>query len=161
MSRRLLSDDELKALLAADLDAVRAQNRRWFWLRSSFVLCYIAAMLAALILFPDKVLSKFQLPSEMPKRIIDDYLDLRVMTVLGATALYLFSYWRQWYFSYVALTAVLLAIGNLINDVFTLYVYTRPEALLTIQIIIGVRLIIIGFLAMNFLSTRNEIRRLD
>lgn len=160
MPRHVLSDDELKALLAADLDALRVQNRRWFWFRSGFILCYLAAMLVGLIFYPDRLLSKFNLPLEMPKRIIDDYIDLRVFTVLSATAFYLVSYWRQWYFSYVALSAVLLAIGNLINDFFTLYIYARSDALFTIQLIIMLRAVIIGFLIMNFLGTRNEMRRL-
>lgn len=160
MPRQVLSEDELKALLAADLDSVRAQNRLWFWIRSSFILCYLTAMLVGLAFFPERILAKFHLPAEMPKRIIDDYLDLRVMTVIGATALYLFSYWRQWYFSYVALGAVLLAIGNLINDIFTLYIYARSDALLTIQIIIALRMVIVGLLVMNFLGTRNEFKQL-
>jgi hypothetical protein len=161
MSRSLLTDEEVKALLAAEFDDVRAQNRKWFWLRSSFVLCYVAVMIAGLIFFPERILSKFNLPDEMSAQVTEKFLLLRITTVLAATMLYLFSYWRNWYFSHVALAAVLVAIGNLINDTFTFYIYTRPDAWFVVQAVVALRLFIIVLLVMNFLGARNEFRRLD
>lgn len=157
----ILSEEELKALLAADLDAVRAQNRFWFWLRSGFVLVYIAAMVAALLLIPDRIFSKFDLPEQLVPAMTHEYVTLRLVTVLSMTALYLVSYWRNWYFPFVALAAVLIAIGNLINDFFSLYVFVKPEAMLTVQVIIAVRVFILVLLTMNFLGARKDLRLLQ
>lgn len=157
---QILSDDELKALLAADLDTVRANNRRWFWIRSTVVLIYIAAMTITLLFFPGIVLARFDFPQEIPHGITEDYLLLRAVTVIAATVLYLFSYLRQWYFSYVALAAILIAVGNFVNDFFSLYIFIRPDAIPTLIAILCLRVLIILLLVLNFLSTRHEIRRL-
>ncbi len=159
--RNILSEEEVKALLAADLETVRAQNRLWFWLRSGFILCYVTAMIAALLLVPERIFSKFDIPAQMQHTWLDDYVWLRIVTIIGMTVLYLVSYWRSWYFPFVALAAVLIAAGNLINDFFSLYVFVKPEALGVVQFIIGLRILILGFLVMNFLGARKDVRIIE
>lgn len=154
----VLSEEELKALLAADLETVRAQNRLWFWVRSGFVLVYIGAMLAALLLAPDRIFAKFDIPEQLVHALTHEYVTLRIVTVVAMTTLYLVSYWRGWYFPFVALAAVLIAAGNLINDFFSLYVFVKPEAMTLVQIIIAVRVLIIVFLIMNFVGARKDVR---
>ena len=154
--RQVLSEEELAALLAADLETVRAQNRFWFWVRSGFVLVYIGFMLAALLLAPDRIFAKFDIPEQLLHALTHEYVTLRVVTVVAMTALYLLSYWRGWYFPYVALAAVLIAAGNLINDFFSLYIFVKPEAMMMVQIIIAVRVLIVVFLVMNFVGARKD-----
>ena len=117
--RHILSEDEVKALLAADLETVKAQNSFWFWLRSGFILCYVTAMIAALLLVPERIFSKFDIPAPLQHALTHEYVMFRILTIVAMTILYLVSYWRSWYFPFVALAAVLVAVGNLINDFFT------------------------------------------
>lgn len=158
MTRPILNEDELNALLAMGVSVQRQGQRHfWFMARTLFVLCYIAAITLAVILFPDRILAKFNFPAALPPFASYDYLVLRVVTLVAAAALYCFSYWRDWYFSYVALGAVLMALGNLVNDYFTLYIYTRPDALMTVQAIMALRCFNIVLLIINFTSSRKKI----
>ena len=110
------------------------------------------------MLAPDRIFAKFDIPEQLVHALTHEYVTLRIVTVVAMTTLYLVSYWRGWYFPFVALAAVLIAAGNLINDFFSLYVFVKPEAMTLVQIIIAVRVLIIVFLIMNFVGARKDVR---
>ncbi len=158
MKRKVLTDDELNALLAVDLDSMDQQNRRWFWIRTSLCLAYIVAMVLALLLFPDRIFAKFNLPDESAPIITGSYVQIRLAVILTATVLYLASYYWDRYFQYVALAAVLIAIGNFVNDYFTIYIYTKPESVGAVYLISACRVLLILLLYANF---RFAVKRTD
>ena len=162
MKRDVLTDEEMRALLSADLSAAlqRPDERRdfWFTLRTAFVFCYIVGALGALVLFPDSVLGKFDLPTELYIFVKSHYVPARVFVVCVATAAYLYSWFRGFYFSYVALAATLVAAANLVNDYSTIYVFVKPEAERMVQMILFVRLLVVAMLAANFFAARDDRR---
>jgi len=86
------------------------------------------------------------------------YVPARVFVACVATAAYLFSWFRGFYFSYVALAATLIAAANLVNDYSTIYVFVKPEAERMVQMILFVRLLVVGMLAANFFAARDDRR---
>lgn len=162
MKRQVLTKEELKELLSADLTDVRQQNRRWFWARTAFCLAYIIAMVVALTFFPDRIFAKFNLPEESASIITGSYVQLRLLVIAIATFIYLASYYFDRYFQFVSFAAVLIAIGNLVNDYFTVYVYTKPENLIPILVISMFRIMMIVFLYANFrYSLKADVRFRD
>jgi hypothetical protein len=158
MKRDVLTDEEMRALLAAHLDARPDRRELWFALRTSFVFCYVVGALGTLLLYPDAVLGKFDLPAELYVFVKSHYVPARVFVACVATAAYLFSWFRGFYFSYVALAATLIAAANLVNDYSTIYVFVKPEAERMVQMILFVRLLVVGMLAANFFAARDDRR---
>lgn len=162
MKRKVLTEEELKELLAADLSDVQQQNRRWFWARTSFCLAYIIAMVIGLTFFPDRIFAKFNLPEESASVITGSYVQLRLLVIGTASVIYLASYYFNRYFQYVSFAAVLIAVGNLVNDYFTVYIYTKPENLVPIMVISSIRIVMIVFLYANFrFSLKGDVRFRD
>ena len=159
MTRELLTEDELKALLAADLDAMERQNKRWFWIRNALSLTYIAAMLVGLVFFPERIFAKFNLPESSAAIITGSYVQFRIAVIVVATFIYFVSYFMDRYFPYVAFAAFLIAIGNFVNDYFTIYIYAKPESTLIVYAISALRLTLIAMLYANFrFSLKAEFR---
>ena len=158
MKRDVLTDEEMRALLAAHRDVRPDRRELWFALRTSFVFCYVVGALAMLLLYPDAVLGKFDLPTELYIFVKSHYVPARVFVVCVATAAYLYSWFRGFYFSYVALAATLVAAANLVNDYSTIYVFVKPEAERMVQMILFVRLLVVGMLAANFFAARDDRR---
>lgn len=150
MKRKVLTEEELNALLAADLDAMDQQNRRWFWIRTGLCLAYIIAMMIGLMAFPDRIFAKFNLPEESAAVVTGSYVQFRLMVLAAATVIYLASYIWDRYFSYVAFAAILIAVGNLVNDYFTVYVYAKPDSMGVVYVISALRILIIFLLYANF-----------
>jgi len=158
MKRDVLTDEEMRALLAAHRDVRPDRRELWFALRTSFVFCYVVGALAMLLLYPDAVLGKFDLPTELYIFVKSHYVPARVFVVCVATAAYLYSWFRGFYFSYVALAATLVAAANLVNDYSTIYVFVKPEAERMVQMILFVRLLVVAMLAANFFAARDDRR---
>lgn len=156
MSRNTLSDDEFAAVLAAELGVIRADSKFWFWVRTGYILCYTAAIAGCVAFFPERVLSKFHLPPDVAQSMAENFIVFRVTTGCALMAGYIVSYLRGWLFPYVAFGALLVSIGNLVNDVFTLYVYVTQDALMTIEAILMLRVLIILSFLLNFLSARDR-----
>lgn len=150
MTRKVLTDDEMKALLAVDLLEIDNQNRRWFWIRTGFCLAYIVAMVIGLLFFRERIFAKFDLPDESAAIITGGYVHFRVAVISLMTGLYLLSYYRNWYFSYVALASLLIGIANFITDYFTIYIYAKPESIGVVALISVLRLMMIAMLYANF-----------
>ena len=158
MKRKVLTEEELTALLQVDLDALDRQNRRWFWIRTGLGLAYIVAMVIALLAFPERIFAKFNLPAESAPVIMGSYVQVRLIVIVTATIVYLASYYWDRYFQYVALAAVLIAIGNFANDYFTIYIHAKPESMGAIYLISACRILLILLLYANF---RFAIKRTD
>ena len=156
MKRTLLTDDEMRALLAADLEPQADRRDFWFTLRTAFVFCYVVGALGALILFPDAVLDRFDLPAELYVFVKTQYVPARIFVACIATAAYLWSWFRGFYFSYVALAATLIAAANVVNDYSTIYVFVKPEAERMVMAILALRLFVTGLLAANFFAARHD-----
>jgi hypothetical protein len=162
MKRNVLTDQEMRALLSADLSAAlkKPDERRdfWFTLRTAFVFCYIIGALCALVFFPDAVLGKFDLPTELYVFVKTHYLPARIFVVGVATLAYLWCWFRGFYFSYVALAAALIAAANVANDYSTIYVFVKPEAERLVMALLGLRLFVVALLAANFFAARDDRR---
>lgn len=150
MKRSVLSEKELKELLAVDLEYARTQNAKWFWIRTTIGLGYIAAMLIALTMFPERIFSRFDLPEQSIDAIRDVYIPVRIVTLVILSTAYVVSYLKQWYFPYVAFAAILISIGNLLNDYFTFYIYVAPSAEIIVYVITVARFLLIILLYLNF-----------
>lgn len=147
----VLSEQELAQLRAIDWSYREARDTRWFWIRSLFCLAYIAAMAIALTVFPERVYARFDFPVEIREAVFETYTPMRIATLILCSAIYFLSYVKRWNFPYVALTAFVIAAYNLLGDYVTIYVYARPDTMMALSIILGIRLLLLASLFLNFL----------
>lgn len=147
----VLSEQELAQLRAIDWSYREARDTRWFWIRSLFCLAYIAAMAIALTVFPERVYARFDLPVEIRAAVFETYTPMRIATLVMSSAIYFLSYAKRWNFPYVALTAFVVAAYNLLGDYVTIYVYARPDTMMALTLILGIRLLLLACLFLNFL----------
>ena len=159
MQQEFLTPKDWDAMGLPEPAFAHALSSRGFWLRNGFVLVYLAATAFSILFCPDELLSKFHFPLHFPASAAHDYLRTRLMFGAATMAVYLISYWRDWFFPTMACLSIGLAAFNLFNDVITLYVFVKAEALWVVEIIIGLRVLIILFFTMNYFNAAQMLRR--
>lgn len=158
MQQEFMTRKEWDALGLPEPAFARALSSPGFWLRNGFILVYLAATAFSILFCPDELLSKFHFPLHYPASMAHDYLRARLMFGTATMAIYFISYWRDWHFPAIACLSIALAAFNLFNDVITLYIFVKAEALWVVQIIIGLRVLILLFFTMNYFNAKQRVR---
>ena len=148
----LLTDEELTALLGTDNNATSSGDAG-FKYRNFFLLLVVVVQTIRLLFFPHLAASNFQTVA-IDEQALYRYMTIRAFFVIAISAVYLFSYLKNWYFEKVALLYVGIAITALLMDYFNAYVYFNQQPEQWAVGLIAFRFIAIYCLFMNALRAR-------
>lgn len=150
--RPLLTDDELKALVALSTKTQPSETKAWFWLSVRSYYLFAAMAFVGLIYFwqhDDLVLIHFA-DETYRNFLTEQYIKQRFYTALVTTALYAYGFFTRHAFRMITFAVAFLASFNLLSDLF--YVYDRIDFPLSFIpcILLTNRFLSIIFLWMNF-----------
>lgn len=144
----LLSLEEMQALAAAGAGVQTPPSSFGFYLRTGVSIAIVAANVLSLTFFSERVFGKFDLPPETLE-ILLTYVQARIVIALVAVPLYLISFYKKFYFIPLSFGLVLLMSVNLINDWMLIFAHVRPEAMTSVAVMIGLRLMVMGCVILN------------
>jgi uncharacterized membrane protein len=148
----LITDEELNALMGEDVSAISCTDA-WFKYRNLFLLAVVISQVVKLLFFSHLVIGNFEL-GKLDAAAFGHYLVFRACFVITISALYLFSYLKDWYFEKVSLLYVGIAITALVMDYFNAYVFLSETPLQWITGLIALRFAAVGCLLMNALNAK-------
>ncbi len=126
---------------------------RWFKARMFFLLLVASAYLLKLIFFRDMALANFDVPSGR-EHAVATYLNWRIVSALGLTGLYLFSYLKRWHFATVSWVIAGIAITALISDYLKVYVLMMRDPPQWMFGLLALRFAAIACLLLNAINAR-------
>lgn len=148
----LLTDEELTALFGTDSNSALSADR-WFKYRNFFLLTVVIVQTIRLLFFPHLAVTSFQ-AGAIDEQALHRYITIRALFVMGISAVYLFSYLKNWYFEKIALLYVGIAITAFLMDYFNAYVYFNQQPAQWALGLIAFRFVAIYCLFMNALRAR-------
>ena len=150
----ILAPDELEALTAEPSSDSERGLGLFFRLRLGFGVAYVVATFIAFLVYPDRVLGKFDVPPLLMEEILGFFVPTRLMTVSALLIAYCFSLYKNIHFTSVSLAAIGIGTMNLINDYTVLFAFARPEAEAAVAVIVGLRIAVIVCIALNLRTYR-------
>lgn len=148
----LITDEERNALMGEDVPVV-SDTDAWFKYRNLFLLVVLISQVIKLLFFSHLAIGNFELGT-LDSQAFEHYLVFRACFVLLISALYLFSYLKDWYFEKVSLLYVGIATTALVMDYFNAYVYLSENPLQWMNGLIALRFLAVGCLLMNALHAK-------
>ena len=160
-----LTEEELIALLAPVpgqvLPAVSAERTQlaaagvdvWFKYRMIFLLAVVVAYTGKLLFFPALVAANFDLGASAVS--LDHYFQYRAGFVIVISAVYLYSYLKDWHFEQVSLLVLGVSVTALVLDYFNAYVHLSQTPAQWMAGLIALRFLAIFCLLMNAMSARH------
>jgi hypothetical protein len=160
-----ITEEELIALLGPApgqlppaVSAERAQLAdagvdTWFKYRMVFLLAVAMTYSAKLLLFPALAITNFDLSASALS--LDQYLQYRAGFVILISAVYLYSYLKDWHFEQVSLVFLGVGVTALVLDYFNAYVYLSQTPTQWIAGLIALRFMAIFCLLMNAMNARH------
>jgi hypothetical protein len=94
------------------------------------------------------VFGKFDLPAQTLS-ILSAYVALRIALAVALVPLYFVSYFKRVFFVQLSFGCILLLLTNLMNDYILIYSHMRPEAFVSVAIMIFLRLVVMTLLFIN------------
>ncbi len=164
----LVTDEELHALLdtepSAEPSPVQAPAPArestthtrvdpWFKFRNFFLLTLISAFCIKLLFFTHVAVANFA-DHERTAADLTFYFKLRALFVIAISAVYLYSYLKDWYFDKVSLLYVGIAATALVMDYFNAYATLSESPLQWVSGLIALRLLAILCLVLNAVYAR-------
>ena len=164
----LVTDEELHALLdtepLAELNPVQppalvrestthTRVDPWFKFRNFFLLTLISAFCIKLLFFTHVAVANFA-DHERTAADLTFYFKLRALFVIAISAVYLYSYLKDWYFDKVSLLYVGIAATALVMDYFNAYANLSESPLQWVSGLIALRLLAILCLVLNAVYAR-------
>lgn len=164
----LVTDEELHALLdtepSAEPSPVQAPALArestthtrvdpWFKFRNFFLLTLISAFCIKLLCFTHVAVANFA-DHERTAADLTFYFKLRALFVIAISAVYLYSYLKDWYFEKVSLLYVGIAATALVMDYFNAYANLSETPLQWVSGLIALRLLAILCLVLNAVYAR-------
>jgi hypothetical protein len=165
----LVTDEELHALLDTEPsvepslvqpephfihDAVTSSRvDPWFKFRNFFLLILISAFCIKLLFFTHVAVANFA-NHERNAAELTFYFKLRALFVIAISAVYLYSYLKDWYFEKVALLYVGIAATALVMDYFNAYANLSETPLQWVSGLIALRVLAIVCLVLNAVHAR-------
>ena len=164
----LVTDEELHALLdtepSAELSSVQPSAHAcestphtradpWFKFRNFFLLTLISAFCIKLLFFTHVAVANFA-DHERTAADLTFYFKLRALFVIAISAVYLYSYLKDWYFEKVSLLYVGIAATALVMDYFNAYANLSETPLQWVSGLIALRLLAILCLVLNAVYAR-------
>lgn len=165
----LVTDEELHALLDAEPSTelspgnpqpIRteptAQTRvdPWFKFRNFFLLTLVSAFCIKLLFFTHVAIANFS-NHENGVADLTFYMQLRALFVIAISAVYLYSYLKDWYFEKISFIYVGIASTALVMDYFNAYANLSETPLQWVPGLIALRLVAIACLGLNALRARH------
>lgn len=120
---------------------------RGFRTRHIVMSLILVLLLARLLFFPAALQSDLNLPAYMGD--MSSYFQLRGAFACVMTAVYCFSYVKDWYFSRVSLIIAALAFAGLASDFFNIYRYIHGALSAVPLLLVVARCIVVYCLFMN------------
>jgi hypothetical protein len=148
----LITDEELHALRGEDAPVV-SNTDAWFKYRNLFLLVVVISQVVKLLFFSHLAIGNFEI-GKLDPLAFEHYLVLRACFVLTISAIYLFSYLKDWYFEKVSLLYVGIALTALVMDYFNAYVYLSESPMQWMTGLIALRFLAIGCLLLNALHAK-------
>lgn len=164
-----ISEEELIALLgpvpgqAQPADPVPVSTERmraadtgidiWFKYRILFLLAVAVAYTGKLFFFPEMAVGNFEPGGEA--ETLARYLQYRAGFVVLISAVYLYSYLKDWYFEQVSLVSLGVGVTALLLDYFNAYVYLSQTPAQWVAGLIALRFMAVFCLLMNAMSARH------
>jgi hypothetical protein len=164
----LVTDEELHALLDTEPSAepspvqpatltrestTHTRVDPWFKFRNFFLLTLISAFCIKLLFFTHVAVANFA-DHERTAADLTFYFKLRALFVIAISAVYLYSYLRDWYFDKVSLLYVGIAATALVMDYFNAYANLSETPLQWVSGLIALRLLAILCLVLNAVYAR-------
>ena len=164
----LVTDEELHALLDTEpsaepslINPTPLHNESteqfkadpWFKFRNFFLLTLVSAFCIKLLFFTHVAVANFA-NHESAAADLTFYFKLRALFVIAISAVYLYSYLKDWYFEKVSLLYVGIAATALVMDYFNAYANLSETPLQWVPGLIALRLIAITCLVLNAIHAR-------
>jgi len=125
----------------------------WFKYRMVFLLAVAMTYVAKLLFFPALATANFDLGTSGLS--LNQYLQYRAGFVLLISAVYAYSYLKDWHFEQVSLVVLTVSVTALVLDYFNAYVYLSQTPAQWIAGLIALRFLAIFCLLMNAMSARH------
>lgn len=125
----------------------------WFKYRMLFLLGVAAMYTSKLLFFPVMVAANFDLGGSAFS--IDDYSLLRAGFVVLISAVYFYSYLKDWHFERVSLVFLGVGVMALMLDYFNTYVHISQAPTQWIAGLIALRFLVVFCLLMNAMGARH------
>ena len=148
----LVTDEELAALQGTDSIGASTGDPG-FKYRLLFLLTVVLVQTVRLLFYPHLAVTNFQ-AGAMDEQVLFRYMTVRAFFVIGISAVYLFSYLKNWYFEKISMLYVGIAVTALVMDYFNAYVYFNQQLTQSAAALIALRFVAIYCLLMNALRAR-------
>jgi hypothetical protein len=125
----------------------------WFKYRMGFLLAVALTYAGKLLFFPALAAANFDLAASALS--LDQYFQYRAGFVILISAVYLYSYLKDWHFEQVSLVVLTVSVTALVLDYFNAYVYLSQTPSQWIAGLIALRFLAIFCLLMNAMSARH------
>jgi hypothetical protein len=125
----------------------------WFKYRMVFLLAVAMTYAAKLLFFPALVTANFDLGTSALS--LNQYLQYRAGFVILISAVYVYSYLKDWHFEQVSLVVLTVSVTALMLDYFNAYVHLSQTPAQWIAGLITLRFLAIFCLLMNAMSARH------
>lgn len=155
MTKQILTREEVAAFNALKFSEER-RSPFWFIARTGFVLTYVLAALFSLVIYPEQVLAKFHGGAPEIMLFMRTYVHFRVAFLCAITPFYVWAYLRGFHFSFVSLSAFVIASTMFLNELVLFYAFANPEAQQSVVTILALRLILLFCLFLNFWEYRRR-----
>ena len=150
--RPLVTDEELNALMGEDVPVISGADAG-FKYRNLFLLVVVISQVIKLLFFSHLAIGNFELGTIDPQAF-ERYLVFRACFVIAISAIYLFSYLKDWYFDKVSVLYVGIAITALVMDYFNAYVYLSESPMQSMTGLLVLRFLAVGCLLVNALHAK-------
>jgi presenilin-like A22 family membrane protease len=125
----------------------------WFKYRILFLLAVVVAYTVKLIFLTEMAVGNFE--SGADAQALSNYLQYRAGFVVLISAVYLYSYLKNWYFEQVSLICLGVGVTALFLDYFNAYTYLSQTPAQWVVGLIALRFMALFCLLMNAMSARH------
>lgn len=143
----------VSAAPAKELQLADAGVDTWFKYRMLFLLVVVMAYTGKLLFFPALAAANFDLGANAAS--LQHYFQLRAGFVILVSAVYLYSYLKDWHFERLSLVFLGVGATALVLDYFNAYAYLSQTPSQWVAGLIALRFLAIFCLLMNAMSARH------
>jgi len=145
--------DESTPVLSERLRLADSGVDSWFKYRMTFLLAVAMAYTGKLLFFPMLAVGNYDVGAG--DEALASYFQYRAGFIILISALYIYSYLRDWYFEVVSLAFLGVGVAALMLDYFNAYVYLSQTPTQWVAGLIALRFLAIFCLLMNAMSARH------
>ena len=145
-----LSPEELDALREAHSGTIARHKTvdAWFKYRNAFLLTVVGYYVIKLLLYAENTVMALPVHPDDQAHLVN-YLRARALFALAASAIYLWSYLRNWRFPIVAIVFATIGLTAMVLNYLSFYLYTQGEAVPWLSWFSAIRLLAVVCLGWN------------